>query len=335
MKPDFILDFPKDKPLKLLQLTDLQTIDLNSTRNPTRDRQIRGAYFKDGIPEMENRTYGDVRKLVRRSNPDIIMLTGDNVYGEFDDKGKMTLELCELMASFELPWAPIFGNHDNESEMGVLWQIERFKESPHCLFSRGSVTGNSNYSILLTRDGVPSWALMCLDTNGCHPVGNPGAPEEGVRETNKDFGELMGKQDIFPDQARWATELLSSLNIPSLGFFHIPIRAFADAMHEKYNYQKGVPVYPDKDGDYGHVFEHFSDALDSENIFFNSMRECGMRAMFVGHQHNNSALLNWKGVKLVWGVKTGRCTYYIPEKTGGTEITIYPSGELDISPLYL
>ena len=97
---DFVMDFPADRPIRILQLTDMQTIDLSATRNPTRDRQIKGAYFKDGEPEMESRVYREVRALVGRVKPDLIVLTGDNVYGEFDDTGRLQRELVELMDSF-------------------------------------------------------------------------------------------------------------------------------------------------------------------------------------------------------------------------------------------
>lgn len=331
--PDFLLDFAPERAIRILQLADLQTVDLTVTRNPTRDRQIKGAYFKDGMPTMEERVYGDVRRLVEEVRPDLIVLTGDNVYGEFDDVGRMMRELVALMESFAIPWAPVFGNHDNESEMGVRWQVEQFLAAPHCLFARGEVTGNANYSIALTRGGVPAWALLCLDTNGCHPVGNPHAPEEGIRPTNRDIDCITQVPGIYPDQTAWASSVLDGLGVPSLGFFHIPIHAFADACRTKYGYEKGVPMEANAPGDYGRVIEHFVDTLDPDDAFFDAMRMRGMRAMLVGHQHNNSALINWQGVKLVWGVKSGRCTYYVPHQVGGTLITLAPDGELDIMPL--
>ncbi len=332
---DFLMNFNADKPFKILHLTDIQTIDITATRNPTRDRQIKGAYFKDGITDMEIRAYRDIKALVERSKPDLIVLTGDNVYGEFDDNGKMWSEFVELMDSFKIPWAPVFGNHDNESEIGVRAQIKRLTESEFCLFSRGNVTGNSNYSIALSLAEEVKWILLCLDTNGCHPVGNPNAPEEGIRETNRDIEMITQRADIYPDQIQWASKTLDGADAPSLAFFHIPIHAFADACREKYGYQKGVPMNADAPGDQGRVIENFSDELDRENIFFDAMRERGMKGMFVGHQHNNFAVINWKGVKLVWGVKTGKCTYFVPGQTGGCEICLYPCGELDITPIYI
>jgi hypothetical protein len=150
---EILVTYDTDAPIRVLQLTDMQIISLNCTRNPTRDRQIKGAYFKHGVYGMEERTYAHVRALVQQVQPDLILLTGDNVYGEFDDAGLMMRELIDLMEGFGIPWAPVFGNHDNESRMGVNWQCKQLEDAPHCLFARGCVTGNSNYVIYLKKEG--------------------------------------------------------------------------------------------------------------------------------------------------------------------------------------
>ena len=49
--------YTADRPFRILQLTDMQIIDLDCTRNPTRDRQIKGAYFKEGVPDMDIRCF--------------------------------------------------------------------------------------------------------------------------------------------------------------------------------------------------------------------------------------------------------------------------------------
>ena len=65
-KCDFIADISQKKELRLLQLTDMQIIDLTATRNPTRDRQIKGAYFKEGVPSMDERCICYVKELIER-----------------------------------------------------------------------------------------------------------------------------------------------------------------------------------------------------------------------------------------------------------------------------
>lgn len=75
----------------------------------------------------------------------MIIITGDLVYGEFDDKGTCLLELIKFMESFDIPWAPVFGNHDNESQKGADWQCEQLEKAGNCLFRQRTLTGNSNY----------------------------------------------------------------------------------------------------------------------------------------------------------------------------------------------
>ena len=61
--------------------------------------------------------------------PDLILMTGDNIYGEFDDSGASLRKLIAYMDSFQIPWAPVWGNHDNESTKGVTWQCEQFEKA--------------------------------------------------------------------------------------------------------------------------------------------------------------------------------------------------------------
>lgn len=330
----FCLPMPQDRPMRVLQLTDMQTVDLTHIRNEVRDRQIKGAYFKKGVYGMEERVYGHVRALVRETHPDLILLTGDNVYGEFDDAGLMMRELIELMESFEIPWAPVFGNHDNESRMGVNWQCEQLENAPHCLFDRGNVTGNSNYAIYLTRNGVPVFALAMLDSNGCHNVGNPAAPEEGVQPDNIDYDLLTHESGIYPDQIAFYRNVVQGL--PNAIFMHIQMHTFYDAIQQKYGYTQGTDLSTDKEGDVGFYPEHMGEGgfVDPDHTLFDVAKAVGCRAVFAGHQHLVSSMVNWQGVTLGYGLKTGYCTYWRGGSTGGTLHEITADGGMKSTHVY-
>jgi len=330
----FLLEMPADRPLRALQLTDMQTIDLTHIRNATRDRQIKGAYFKNGVWGMEERTYAHVRALVKKVQPDLILLTGDNVYGEFDDAGLMMRELIALFEEIAIPWAPVFGNHDNESRMGVNWQCEQLKNAPHCLFDRGHVTGNSNYAVYLTREGKPCFALAMMDSNGCHEVGNPAAPEEGITPDNIDYDLVEHKEGIYPDQIAWYRQAVHDL--PNAVFLHIQPRAYLDAITEKYHYQFGTDLATDQDGDRGEYAEHMRPErfCDQSGDFFRCAKESACRAIFAGHQHNNNSIIGWQGVQLGYGLKTGFCTYWRKGSTGGTLHEISADGRFVSTHIY-
>ena len=131
--------------MRILQLTDMQTIDANQRRYPDR---IDGWKLTEWTPENnEKNLYSHIRYLINETNPDLIIITGDIIYGEFDDAGTSLLEFIGFMDSFAIPWAPVFGNHDNESAKGIDWQCEQLWRSKYCLFSRGNVHGNGNYTV--------------------------------------------------------------------------------------------------------------------------------------------------------------------------------------------
>ena len=319
----------------------MQIIDLTCTRNETRDRQIKGAYFKEGVPDMDERCFSYVAELIERTKPDLIVLTGDNVYGEFDDEGRMHRMLCERMESYGIPWAPVFGNHDNESRMGVRWQMAEFAKCPHCLFREGSVTGHGNYALRVTDGEHELWTLYLLDSNGCHTVGNPWAPEEGIPEDNVDYNLIEHRQGIFPDQIAWygatANRIAEEAGkmVPSLAFFHIPLHIYDVAVLQKYGKIVGEDLTADAEDDYGRMIEHNRGRIDRDFSFYRTARSVGTKGFFAGHEHKNDAILHYDGVCFAYGVKTGVATYYRDDAIGGTLITAAPSGTIQVTPVTL
>ena len=332
--------YTTDRPFRILQLTDMQIIDLDCTRNPTRDRQIKGAYFKEGVPDMDIRCFQYAYELAERVRPDLIVLTGDNVYGEFDDNGAMTKKLCSRMEEIGAPWAPVFGNHDNESRKGVRWQMEQFAKAPNCLFYEGNVTGHGNYAIRLRAENASAdtMTLFLLDTNGCRLVGDAWAPEEGITEDNVDYDLICHEQGIYPDQIAWyqaTAEHIATENgqmIPSLAFFHIPLKKYDEAFTVKYGYEFKKDFVADQDGDFGVICEHNPNKIDPDHHFYNMAKAHGTRGFFAGHEHKNDACIHYDDVVLAYGVKTGVATYYRDEAIGGTLIEITPDAQFTVTP---
>lgn len=102
--------------IKLLQLTDMQIINASQRRTPDR---IRSDEITAWTPDLFDANCGNqIRYLIEQTRPDMIFLTGDLVYCEFDDNGSTFEWFCNFMDSFKIPWTPVFGNHDNESAQG-------------------------------------------------------------------------------------------------------------------------------------------------------------------------------------------------------------------------
>ena len=110
---DFGIVLEQDREITLLQLTDTQIIDDSQSRTKERlGHDERTAWSRDNIAKN---CYDHIRSLVTQSHPDLILFTGDVVYGSFDDSGEILDDFISFMDSLEIPWSMVFGNHDNES----------------------------------------------------------------------------------------------------------------------------------------------------------------------------------------------------------------------------
>ncbi len=332
---DFIIDYDFERDIKVLQLADLQMQDLDNARNKNRYNQLKNAFFSHGVCDHERRVWQYVDEAVERSLPDLIVLTGDNIYGETDDDGSDWIELCNKMDSYKIPWLCVFGNHDNESGKGVNWQIEQLEKSEYCVFYRGNVAGNSNYSVLLSQRGEARYLLYMLDTNGCslkpHNLG------EALMPDNVDIHELTLSAGVFNSQTSWfmesyaeATEAYGSLE--TLMFYHIP------PFEASYAVKANGGAYPI--GEYfeeGDDFGIYKEALGGFNVgngFYSKAMAINCKGMFVGHQHQVAVSIVYEGIRLTYGLKTGTYDYHDRDMLGSTLITVYNDGGFGVQYLF-
>ncbi|MBQ7830780.1 MAG: metallophosphoesterase, partial [Clostridia bacterium] len=157
---DFVVEVEEGRNARVLQLTDPQLIDYTQAE-PGKTSPI---YTPD---KTEEYCYRYIRQVVERYDPDLILMTGDLVYGQFDNNGSMFTELIDFMEGFDIPWAPVFGNHDNESKMGVDWQCEQLENAENCLFKQRELTGNGNYSVGILQGEKLQRVFFMMDSNGC------------------------------------------------------------------------------------------------------------------------------------------------------------------------
>lgn len=320
---DFVVQLPegrKGTPIKILQLTDIQVIDAAQRRTPDR---IRADEIEAWSTENFDMQCGNhIKSLIAQSLPDMIFITGDIIYGSFDDSGRTFQWFCALMDSFEIPWAPVFGNHDNESAKGVAWQCEQFEKSKFCLFKKGDVSGNGNYTVGIAVGEELVRVLHMTDSNGCH---------------DKNDDAVISEAGIYPDQLeniRKNTALIEQAQnkkIPAFMAFHIPVDGFKEAERAK-GYRKSddelymIGVDRDgKDGDFGFCLEKYG-TIKTEEDFITFAKAQSIDGVFVGHVHNSCTCISHEGIKWVFGLKTGQYDYHIPGQLGGTLITLNGDG---------
>ena len=304
---DFTLQFP-DGDIKILQITDMQVIDSSQQRYPDRLRQEE---YEKWLPETkEKNLYCYIRELVARTTPDLIIITGDITYGEFDDSGKSLEEFIDFMDSFGIPWAPVYGNHDNETYIGVEKQNAMYENSKHGIFKKGNVFGNGNYSIAIKQGEKIIRTICMMDSNGCGKLGIA----QGFRE----------------DQLEWLKETSNECDAPLFCCFHIPTKDFSDAYvaagyQEKSDerdtcayYELGVDMAA-KAGDFGKKYEDFYSYSAPILPAFKASRVDGV---FAGHYHKINLSVVHEGIRFTMGLKTGLYDYHDKDAMGGTLITL-------------
>ena len=155
------------------------------------------------------RAFAIMDELVERTDPDLIVLPGDNVSGISTDI--LTLQLVSKMESYGVPWAPVFGNHDAEGNATLEWQGDRFEEAEHCLFDRGptDLYGVGNYFVNIFEDGTPIYSLCFMDNGRYIDYGDRTA------ETYVDYAQIAWyKWNIEGLNAEFGT------SVPSMSFSH-------------------------------------------------------------------------------------------------------------------
>ena len=318
---DFTVEIPSDREVRILQLTDTQIIDSSQMR--TADRLTASMIESWARGNIDKNCFNYITELIENERPDLILLTGDIVYGEFDDSGIIWTRIIDFMDSFGIPWAPIFGNHDNESAKGVAWQCEQLEKAKNCLFKRGSVTGNGNYSIgLVDENGKIRRIIYMLDSHGCL------------------IGTGLGA-GLAQDQIDWFKGISAAVDaaygeeVPAFACYHIASLDFQTAFVNKYGYAADATFNLDVtgvDGDFGQKKEnlsYFPTALASD------LKAANVEAVFVGHDHVNNYSIVYDGIRYTYGTKTGVYDYHNGSMVGGTLIRMIADGEFEVSHKYL
>ena len=114
----YILTVDKKSDFKILNLTDLQ--------------------LSEGMSQKRiNRTYELVRQLVKETNPSIVTFTGDNTWLKNSKKAvkRFVKEIDNICIEFDVPWAPILGNHDAESDVDGNWIFDEYLQAQNIIFN--------------------------------------------------------------------------------------------------------------------------------------------------------------------------------------------------------
>lgn len=268
------LKFRTDGSFKIVQFTDIQD-----------------------DADIDPRTVAGMGRILDAEKPDFVVVTGDCVYtpncSNLDQLKKAVDSAVQPMESRGIPWAVTIGNHDHEGlpNLGIssdeylrLYMAYKYnvnRKSPKGVFG----AGNADLLVEGSSSDAPAFGIWLIDSNA-HL-----SPKDG-----------MGTYDwIHMNQVDWYRKTSESLEkqyhqkIPSLMFFHIPTRDFlVIAESRKFIGELNEPPCPSQ--------------IDS-GLVAAAVERGDVRGMFVGHEHVNTFVGDWCGMKLGYGGSIGYGTY--------------------------
>ncbi len=264
--------------------------------------------------------------LISEANPDLMVLTGDMFMNASVD---VVNKLYDYMDSKDIPWTVTFGNHDRQGFYTPQF-IEgqaTYDKYDNCLYvdPDDDVNGHGNHYINITTGDFIEWQVFMLDSGSYHSQ-----------------GATYDYDVIHEDQIAWYEDVINETNadlmdavrpahkkglgtIPSVAFFHIPLYEYVDAWEawEESDFDETMGSGVLQDSGIWHGYYNSG--------FFQKAKDLGStRGMFVGHDHTNNFAIEYEGIVLSYGVKTGRGIYHDPEMIGGQVIILQGDGTISI-----
>ena len=161
----------KEGKFKIMQAADLH---LSTGLGKCRDELPVG--HNGGKCDADPRTLEFVEKMIDEEKPDFVVLSGDQVVGEGSSPDAQTalFKIAALLAQKQLPYAVIFGNHDDEDDLSRSAQMDLLSDLPYSHSRAGppDVDGIGNYFVEILGHGSTSHSALTmyfLDSHGNSP----------------------------------------------------------------------------------------------------------------------------------------------------------------------
>lgn len=275
-------------------------------------------YTQDAVTNIRN--LENIRRMAEELQPDLIILSGDNVWGQMKEESTFYSihRLTEFMDSLGIPWAPIFGNHDAEGNCDANYLAEVMMKGECCVMQKGDPSmGVGNYIVNVCEGKKIVHSIILMDSHG-----------------NGIIGE---EQQAW---YAWAVEGIQSLageSVTSSVVMHIPIAQYVYAYDEAWDGEKWKDGYDA----FGFKREEYTGATDEndqpvDHGLFAVIKELGSTTNVIcGHDHANCYSVLYEGVRLTYSLRLGYGAYFEFDQQGVTTLTIDSEGNGTVEHHYL
>lgn len=241
-------------------------------------------------------------------SPDLIVLTGDILAGGgCTDAAASMQQVAEIVETCGVPWAAVFGNHDDEGSADRHALMAILSESPSSLAESGpeAVPGVGNYILPIRGRETESPAALLYFLDSGSYAGT----------------EIGGYDWIKREQIAWYLQESRRFTgeagqpLPALAFFHIPIPEYDEVW--------------DFHTCYGVKYENVCAPRINTGLFA-ALHEAGdVMGTFVGHEHVNDFWGDLHGIRLCYGRASGYNTYGREGFPRGARVITLQEGQRD------
>ncbi|EER97091.1 hypothetical protein BDA96_02G290500 [Sorghum bicolor] len=279
---------------KVVQVADMHYADGRSTAcEDVLPSQVAGC--------TDLNTTAFLYRVFRAEEPDLVVFTGDNIYGANSTDAAKSMDAAIAPAiDMKLPWAAVIGNHDQEgtlSREGVMRHLVGMKNSLSSFNPEGiEIDGYGNYNLEVSGvEGTPMDEKSVLNLYFLDSGDYSTVPSINGYGWIKASQQVWFQQTSSSLQAKYMNENPKQKEpAPGLVFFHIPLPEFSSFTAANFT---GVK----------------QEGISSASInsgFFASMVEAGdVRAAFVGHDHINDFCGKLNGIQLCYAGGFGYHAY--------------------------
>lgn len=250
-------------------------------------------------------TVAALRALILAHKPDLVLFAGDTagpgtIHVETEADLRDVLDsLTAPLTEMNLPWAHVFGNHDNNYGLSNADQEKIYETYPLCLSEAGpeDVSGVGNYVLpVFDSDGLDLlFNIFGLDSHRgmnemCGQFGIDGGENQFFHPEN---GCRGGYDTVHFDQVMWyyqtslEAERRAGRKIPALMYLHIPLPEHALAA-----------LHREDTAFSGHMGEDVACSALNSGLFCACLERGDVKAIFCGHDHENDFSALYGGIAL-------------------------------------
>lgn len=245
-----------------------------------------------------------IDKVLDAEKPDLIVLTGDIIWGK-PAKGNL-LTVLNCISKHNIPFAYEFGNHDWEQGLSnrELYSIARSVKNN--ILPDLSTQPELDYTLKIrSHDGSNDAAVLyCMDSHA-YPKGFPDDKSKGT------YAWLTFEQvEWYRQQSKAITAANDGKPLPALAFFHIALPEYHAAAKD----ENAVLI--------GTRREEACSPEFNSGMFLAMMEGEDVMGVFVGHDHDNDYSVMWHNILLAYGRYSGGNTVYNHLPNGGRVIIL-------------